>query len=54
MQQKKSGPTFRGVSAARGTVKKPPGAEHGGPLYGYFYTGRTLIFGHYPPKKKGH
>lgn len=36
-------------SAVRGQVKKPVGAV----FAGYFYTGPTLHFGHYPPRKSG-
>lgn len=32
-------------SAVRGEVKKPAGFE------AWFYTGPTLAFGHYPPRK---
>ncbi len=39
----------RNVSAIPGFVKKPTDPR----LAGYFYTGMTLHFGHYPPKKKG-
>ena len=40
---------FVSKSAVRGEVKKPAD-----PVFaGYFYTGPTLHFGHYPPRKSG-
>ena len=45
MANKKSKGWFVSKSSARGYVKKPKGFE------AWFYTGPTLKFGHFPPKK---
>lgn len=38
---------FVSKSAVRHQVKKPEGEQ----FSGYFYTGPSLHFGHFPPKK---
>jgi hypothetical protein len=40
---------FVSKSAVRGEVKKPEGQQ----FAGYFYTGPSQHFGHFPPRKKG-